>query len=300
MVKDVNSLSLEPLRHRVRMGETSVELPPLSFALLAELHAHRDETVPVERLYEALWGKVTVMPDTLKQRVFLLRKALDDAGLDGIEIQSVRGQGYRLLIEDDGSRPTRGRPRWPWAAAGVAIALVLSLSVWTMRPAFEPPANNRVVYWSASARAEDRVSRWEERFVTELSGSRVLTYVVSSRDPGATVPEQSRASRAALVALWTVVESGDQQRIRMQILEPKTAAVLRTDIADPADNAEMAVRIDEQVNALERLVESKRLPLTRDALVDTDHPAWAALRSLARGDSTSKSANENRGENRGQ
>ncbi len=81
--------------------------------------------------------------------------------------------------------------------------------------------------------------------------------------------------------MWTAFDSGERRLVRMQILEPKTASVLRTDTVNPEDEAAMAAVLESQVGAIERLVRSEELPLTRDALVDTDHPAWRVLRAVA-------------------
>lgn len=258
-----------------------MELAPLSYALFAELFEHRGEVVSVERLSEAVWGSVTVAPDTLKQRVFLLRKALDDAGLDEVEVQSVRGQGYRLLLAGGAASKQRPAGRLRWIGLGLAVILAGVLYGWISRTTFDAPANDRVVHWNAGGPATGRVASWEARWISRLTDSDVLTYVVSDRISGTTITEQSRSSRAAVVSLWTVVDSGDRRRLRMQLLEPKTAAVLRADLADPAGDDAMESLLDAHVGALERLVDSGELPLARDALLDTDHPAWDTLRGLA-------------------
>ena len=281
LVKDDVILTLDPLRHRASIGATSVELPPLSFALLSELHAQPNTVVSIERLTEAAWGNVAVAPDTLKQRVFLLRKSLEDAGLNRVEIQSVRGQGYRLLVED--METPGGFTGWRPIAMAVAALLAIGTFVFSNinTERFVPPANDRVVFWTEGGGPGTGITEWEQGLITRLSTDPALTYVVSERDPELTISEQSRSSRAAVVLLWTVVASGDRRLIRMQILEPKTAAALSTEIIDPENERRMIAGIDSQVAALSRLIRSGELPLLRDALVNTDHPAWESLRQLA-------------------
>jgi pimeloyl-ACP methyl ester carboxylesterase len=50
-----------------------------------------------ESLIDRLWPDVTVEPNNLQYNISLVRRALADA--PGIEIQTVRGQGYRLLAD---------------------------------------------------------------------------------------------------------------------------------------------------------------------------------------------------------
>ena len=69
----------------------------------------------------------------------------------------------------------------------------------------------------------------------------------------------------------------------MQILEPKTAGILRSDLAIVDDSDEMSELLNVQTGVIERILESGVLPLSREALNNTDHPAWARLRKLANG-----------------
>ena len=74
-------ISLDPIHHKVTVGSSVVELQPLTFALFAKLLEHKNQIVSLVVLTDEVWGDVTVSPDTLKQRIFLLRKALEEAGV---------------------------------------------------------------------------------------------------------------------------------------------------------------------------------------------------------------------------
>ena len=54
-------------------------------------------------LMDRLWPDVAVEQNNLQQNVSLVRRAL--SGAHGIEIETVRGQGYRMP-QGDGSQPT--------------------------------------------------------------------------------------------------------------------------------------------------------------------------------------------------
>src|SRR5262249_50700044 len=63
-----------------------------------------------QALLDRLWPDVVVEPNNLQYNISLLRRALQEA--PGVEIQTVRGQGYRLVAEVDvdsrQAEPARG------------------------------------------------------------------------------------------------------------------------------------------------------------------------------------------------
>ncbi len=72
-------ISLDSIHHKIVVGSKVVELQPLTFALFAKLLEHKNRIVSDAVLTDEVWGNVTVSPATLKQRIFLLRKALEEA-----------------------------------------------------------------------------------------------------------------------------------------------------------------------------------------------------------------------------
>jgi DNA-binding winged helix-turn-helix (wHTH) protein len=79
-----------------RDGE-EIHLPPLSFDLLLQLVRNAPSVVRQEELLHAVWRDVVVEPQTLKQRVKLLRESLGDDSRRPRYIATVRGSGYRLV-----------------------------------------------------------------------------------------------------------------------------------------------------------------------------------------------------------
>lgn len=75
-----------------------VHLPPLSFDLLLQLVRNAPDVVRQEELLHTVWRDVVVEPQTLKQRVKLLREGLGDDSRRPRYIATVRGSGYRLLV----------------------------------------------------------------------------------------------------------------------------------------------------------------------------------------------------------
>ena len=117
--------------------------------------------------------------------------------------------------------------------------------------------------------------------MTQLSSSDEIIFVAADRDPEQSITVQARHAKAALISVWTHFESDGQRLVRMQILEPKTASTLRSDLAAMDDTEEMTRLLTAQMEAIERVLESGTLPLLTEALNNTDHPAWARLRNLA-------------------
>jgi DNA-binding winged helix-turn-helix (wHTH) protein len=278
-------ISLDPIHHKVIAGSKVVELQPLTFALFAKLLEHKNQIVSLVVLTDEVWGDVAVSPDTLKQRIFLLRKALEEADVQACSVQSVRGQGYRLVVPEEGRAKgdaTRYK-RWIWAFGLVVILAVAAIYSRQVGQPLDLPSNNRVVFWTAAPgiAVDDGAGEWEQMWITRLSSSDTMSFVVSRRDPTQSLSGQARQTRAALISRWVQFENGGQRWVRMQILEPKTAGTLRSDLVALDDSDEMSALLQRQANTIERILESGVLPLSREVLNDTDHPAWAALRELA-------------------
>ncbi len=278
-------ISLDPIHHKVIVGSKVVELQPLTFALFAKLLEHKNQIVSLVVLTDEVWGDVAVSPDTLKQRIFLLRKALEEADVQACSVQSVRGQGYRLVVPEEGRAKGAAThyKRWIWAFGFVAILAVAAIYFRQVGQPIDLPSNNRVVFWTAAPgiSVDDGAGEWEQMWITRLSSSDKMSFVVSGRDPTQSLSEQARKTRAALISRWVQFDNGGQRWVRMQILEPKTAGTLRSDLVALDDSDEMSALLQRQANTIERILESGVLPLSREVLNDTDHPAWAELRELA-------------------
>src|SRR5262245_53516397 len=82
-----------PERRLLRDGEV-VPLLGKAFDTLVLLVEGAGALQRQQVLMDRLWPDVAVEPNNLQQNVSLVRRALSGAG--GIEIETVRGQGYRL------------------------------------------------------------------------------------------------------------------------------------------------------------------------------------------------------------
>jgi TolB-like protein/DNA-binding winged helix-turn-helix (wHTH) protein/tetratricopeptide (TPR) repeat protein len=81
---------------RVLRGEHEIELPRLSWHLLLALIRAGPAILSVDELMDRVWPGLVVGPETVSQRVKLLRDALGDDAQHPRYIAGVRGRGYRL------------------------------------------------------------------------------------------------------------------------------------------------------------------------------------------------------------
>ena len=279
-------IKLDPVRHSVEIDSRILELQPLTFELFAKLHENAEQILSVRRLTHEVWEGVVVSPETLKQRIFLLRKALQSAGIDPKIIQSVRGKGYRLILpSNEASRFAFSTRSKILTITGLLFAGLLL--VWTFQwfdRDFEFPANNRVAFWTSSSlqtKGQLQIQR-QQAWITALTSHETIAYVSRSWKPDLDLSSQARQARVAVVSYWEIFEADSLTLIRIQIIEPKSSTVLRSELVPIRDEELFNAEQDTHIAALNRIIQSGALPLSTDALEDTDHPAWEQLRLLAK------------------
>src|SRR5215471_17699088 len=95
----VDDLTIVLAPRRVRRAGTIIPLKALSFDLLVTLVRAAPNLVSFEQLSERVWPGLVITPETIVQRVKLLRSALGDDPQAPRYIEGVRGRGYRLVAE---------------------------------------------------------------------------------------------------------------------------------------------------------------------------------------------------------
>jgi TolB-like protein/DNA-binding winged helix-turn-helix (wHTH) protein len=83
----------------VRRAGTVIRLQALSFDLLITLVRAAPALLSFEQLAECVWPGLVITPETIVQRVKLLRGALGDEAHAPRYIEGVRGRGYRLIAD---------------------------------------------------------------------------------------------------------------------------------------------------------------------------------------------------------
>jgi adenylate cyclase len=95
----VDDLIVELATRRVRRAETVIRLQALSFDLLVALTRAAPNLVSFDQLNERVWPGLVITPETIVQRVKLVRDALGDDPHAPRYIEGVRGRGYRMVAE---------------------------------------------------------------------------------------------------------------------------------------------------------------------------------------------------------
>lgn len=90
-------LELDVGLQRVLQAGKAVELPRLTFDLLRVLMQAAPNYISNEELMQRVWNGLVVSPETVTQRVKLLRDALGDDPRQPRYIEGLRGRGYRLI-----------------------------------------------------------------------------------------------------------------------------------------------------------------------------------------------------------
>jgi len=92
------SLRLDPISHRVTVGEHEVNLGPTEFRLLKFLMQNPDRVYSRAQVLDIVWGQnVYVEERTVDVHVRRLRQALEAFSADQY-VQTVRGAGYRFSV----------------------------------------------------------------------------------------------------------------------------------------------------------------------------------------------------------
>jgi tetratricopeptide (TPR) repeat protein len=110
----------------VLRGNERLAINGLSFDLLMALVEGAPNLVTPDELMKRVWPGVVVNPETISQRVKLLRHALGDDARSPRYIGAVRGRGYRAIASVTPIEPTNTRrTAWPVLAMGFALVGVV-------------------------------------------------------------------------------------------------------------------------------------------------------------------------------
>ncbi|MBS0366948.1 MAG: winged helix-turn-helix domain-containing protein [Proteobacteria bacterium] len=93
----VGDLLIDTGRQRLTRDGQAIALPKLSYDLLLVLVRGAPNLVSLEALMEQVWPRAVVSPETVSQRVKLLRDALGDDPRSPRYVEGLRGRGYRLI-----------------------------------------------------------------------------------------------------------------------------------------------------------------------------------------------------------
>jgi adenylate cyclase len=129
MKYSVGDLTIDTGRQLVIRAAESIALPKLSYDLLLVLVRAAPNLVSPDELMRLVWPGIIVSPETISQRVKLLRDALDDDPRVPRYIAGLRGRGYQMVaaVEEIVDSPAATPPA-PISAKSVAVLPFLDMS----------------------------------------------------------------------------------------------------------------------------------------------------------------------------
>jgi two-component system, OmpR family, phosphate regulon response regulator PhoB len=94
----VEQLKLDPVEHRLMVGEHEVQIGPTEFRLLHFFMRHPERVYTRNQVLDQVWGgNVYIEERTVDVHIRRLRKALSQHGYEHL-VQTVRGVGYRFSV----------------------------------------------------------------------------------------------------------------------------------------------------------------------------------------------------------
>lgn len=271
----------------------------LSFKLLKALAESNGQILSVNEISAIVWGNNTVSSETIKQRVFVLRKAITESEIAGVVVQSVRGEGYRLIIDDASSKlASEVKPinsniyislikhNKIMLTASVLILLIIASTFVFNFSTKQPYNNDRVALWTNTKPQQlpdpalTVYTNWNDKLLKEMQKNNI-NLIFSEKQQGVLVPVQARQNRLALISYFEVLKKNDKDLVILSIVEAKTATVLRRDSFEltPEFNAEPL--LNSHISGITKLLSSAKLNLTKQHKDNPKHRIWPYLKQLA-------------------
>ena len=122
----VADLLIDVTHRRVTRAGSEITLSDLSFDLLLELTRGAPNVVSFEQLMQRVWPRLVVGPETISQRVKVVREALGDDANSPRYIAGVRGRGYRIVSDVEPLTSTASAEPAPSSSATSAAATELA------------------------------------------------------------------------------------------------------------------------------------------------------------------------------
>jgi TolB-like protein/DNA-binding winged helix-turn-helix (wHTH) protein len=265
----VGDLVVELPHERVTRDGREIPLPKLTFDLLAALVRAAPELVSIDSLMRTVWPRLVVGPETVVQRVKLLRAALGDDSKRPRYVAGVRGRGYRIVAPVDrvlgGLREGRvssalpsqkEAPSWParprsFLGNKLAIAAVLAVlatgtalvAVTTTRRVaaprvavlpFENLSPDRADGFFVEGMHDEVISALAERApsIDVIARTTMMTF----RDRRLTAAHTVAAELGATYVIAGTVRRDDAHvRLTVQLIDPRTDSALWSRAYELAD-----------------------------------------------------------------
>jgi TolB-like protein/DNA-binding winged helix-turn-helix (wHTH) protein/Flp pilus assembly protein TadD len=229
----IGDLTLDTGRRVLFRDSQPIALGPLTYRLLLTLVEAAPNVVSHDELVQSIWDGRAVSPETISQRIKLLRDALADDPASPRYVEGVRGQGYRLLPAVEvlpNESPLRNRGRWI-GRIGIAVALLIAATVvgWIM---LKPPQATREASIAVLPFADlseqhdqqylaDGVAEEILNLLSKATSLRVVarTSSFSFRDKNADMKTIAEALRVTHVLEGSVRKSGERIRVTVRLVD---------------------------------------------------------------------------------
>lgn len=248
-------------RGTVSRGKDRIDLPELSYRLLAVLVSQAPDLVSKDDLIREVWGDVVVGDETLSQRVRLLRQALDEDSQSPRYFESVRGRGYRLICDVRPIGEVAAQRTARIGLVGAALLTMAAASIWffseprdesqvaspvasiAVLPFADLSANQSYGYF-ADGMQDELLTR-----LTDIEGLHVSsrTSVEPYRSTHLSIPEIAEQLRVGAIIEGSVRVDDDRMRITVQLIEAHTDKHLWADSFDRLLSVQNIFSIQEEV-----------------------------------------------------
>jgi TolB-like protein/DNA-binding winged helix-turn-helix (wHTH) protein len=244
----VGDLTIDLARRRVSRDNKDIRLGKLSYELLVALARSAPDVLSQEDMVQQVWNGRFVHPPTIKQRITLLRRALDDNANQPDYIKVVRGHGYTILpnveLLYDRTAPVPLRPaRIVATLAGIVLLVVVYFANLAMQPA-EPPSVAVLPFENLSPEPADSyfaIGLHEEVIdrLSQIGGLEVLSRQMMQAYASSPTPVQDVAIQRGVDAVMagTVSYRNGQLRITVELVDPDSGLQLwsKTFERDPSN-----------------------------------------------------------------
>jgi DNA-binding winged helix-turn-helix (wHTH) protein/TolB-like protein len=170
---------VRPSLRQIEGPEATIRMEPRVMQVLAFLHLSGGAVVSRDALIRACWGGAFVSDDSLNHAIRQARKALKQAGVETVAIETVPRAGYRLTGgAEEGTADATGAPpvgktrrfrRWAISAAVLSVVAALGASALWLRGG-DSAARRSLVVLPLQAAADDQpAQQLRESFSSDLS-----------------------------------------------------------------------------------------------------------------------------------
>src|ERR1022692_1103187 len=260
MIYRLGDLTIDTGRQLVSRADDPIPLPKLSYDLFLVLVRAAPNVVSLDELMRLVWPRIIVSPETISQRVKLLRDTLGDDPRVPRYIAGLRGRGYQIVaavkeIDDNpaataisGSTPTASAP----GPARVAICVL---------PFANMSGDPEQEYFS------DGIS---EDIITDLSKVSALFLVARNtafqfKGKSVDVPQVAHRLNVSHVLEGSVRKAGNRVRITAQLIDGVTGGHVWAERYD-RDLTDIFALQDEISEAIVGALKLKLLPQEKQAI----------------------------------